>query len=205
MFSWTRLANPLKMGGQFVTHFATAPQIPPNAKFWSKLFGKYLLLTNTIGSGLLLAIGDAIAQQGFGERKAFDYSRSGCMMITGSVIGPVQHGFYLLLDGVLPGTSVWGVLHKILVDQLIMSPIYIFLFFYVSSLLGGKTFVECNSELSEKFLYTWMLDCCFWPGLQYLNFRFLNSLYRVVFVNVANCVYVVLLSHIKYGFSYHDP
>lgn len=138
MFSWTRLANPLKMSCQLVTHFSTAP--PPNAKFWTKLFGKYLLLTNTIGSGLLLAIGDAIAQQyeRFGEKKAFDYSRSGCMMITGSVIGPIQHGFYLLLDGVLPSTSGWGVLHKILVDQLIMSPIYIFLFFYVSSLLGER-------------------------------------------------------------------
>ncbi|XP_043650998.1 mpv17-like protein 2 [Drosophila teissieri] len=206
MFSWTRLANPLRMGFQFVTVFSTSSQIPPNAKFWSKAFGKYLLLTNTVGSGLLVAIGDAVAQQyeEFGEKKDFDYSRSGCMMITGLVIGPVQHSFYLLLDRLLSDTGRWGVRHKILADQLIMSPTYIFLFFYVSSLLGGRTFAECNGELVEKFLYTWMLDCCFWPGLQYLNFRFLKSLYRVIFVNVANCVYVVLLSHIKYGFSNHD-
>ncbi|EDW93298.2 uncharacterized protein Dyak_GE20673, partial [Drosophila yakuba] len=207
MLSWTRLSNPLKMGFQFVNVFSTSSQTPTNAKFWSKLFGKYLLLTNTVGSGLLVAIGDAVAQQyeGIGEKKTFDYSRSGCMMITGLVIGPVQHSFYLLLDRLLSDTGRWGVLHKILADQLIMSPTYIFLFFYVSSLLAGRTIAECNGELAEKFLYTWLLDCCYWPVLQYLNFRFFKSNYRVIFVNVANCVYVILLSYIKYGFSSQDP
>ncbi|XP_017058299.1 mpv17-like protein 2 [Drosophila ficusphila] len=177
--------------------------IPPKPKFWSKLFGKYLMLTNTVGSGVLLPIGDAVAQQyeRMGDKKPFDFSRSGCMMVTGLVIGPVQHGFYLLLDRLLPGTNRSGIVRKLLADQLIMSPIYISMFFYISGLLEGGSIRECNDEMSEKFLYTWLADMCFWPGLQYFNFRYLKSFYRVAFVNLANCAYIVLLSHIKHSQS----
>ncbi|XP_017127941.1 mpv17-like protein 2 [Drosophila elegans] len=199
-----RLANPLRMSLQTISYFSMNSRIPPNTNFWSKVFGKYLLVTNTVGSGIFLPFGDALAQQyeRLGEmNKAFDYSRSGSMMITGLVIGPVQHGFYLLLDKLLSGNKLWDVLRKILADQLIMSPIYIVMFFHISSLLEGKSITECNAELYEKFLYTWFLDCCLWPGLQYLNFRYFKTLYRVVFINVANCVYIVLLSHIKHGFQ----
>jgi len=203
MFYRTRLSNPLRLGYQAVSFYSTNSQIPSSTRFRSKVFGKYLIVTNTVGSGILLAIGDAGAQkyERLGEKKAFDYSRSGSMMVTGLVIGPVQHSFYLLLDRVLPGTNRWGILHKILADQLIMSPTYIFLVFYLSSLLEGKTIMECNAELSEKFLFTWMLDCCIWPGLQFLNFRYFKFIYRVVFINLASCMYIVLLSYIKHSYS----
>ncbi|XP_017071596.1 mpv17-like protein 2 [Drosophila eugracilis] len=203
MFCCTRLSISLRMSLPIVSYSSANSQIPPNTKFWSKVFGKYLIVTNTVCSGILLAIGDAVAQQyeRWREKKPFDYCRSGSMMITGLVIGPVQHSFYLLLDRVFPGTNPLGVLHKILADQLIMSPVYIFVFYYLGSLLEGRSIIECNSELSNKFLYTWIMDCCVWPGLQYLNFRYFKSLYRVVIVNLTNCLYIVLLSHIKHGES----
>ncbi|XP_016979161.2 mpv17-like protein 2, partial [Drosophila rhopaloa] len=202
--SCIRLANPLRTSLQAISYFSMNSRSGRKTKFWSKAFGKYLLVTNTVGSGLLLAIGDAVAQQyeRLGESKrAFDFNRSGCMVLTGLAIGPVQHGFYLLLDRVVPDNNRWGILRKILADQLVMSPIYILMFFHISSLLEGKSIAECNAELYEKFLFTWTMDCCFWPGLQYLNFRYFKALYRVVFVNLANCLYVVILSHIKHGFS----
>uniref|UniRef100_A0A6P4EJM8 Mpv17-like protein 2 n=1 Tax=Drosophila rhopaloa TaxID=1041015 RepID=A0A6P4EJM8_DRORH len=126
--SCIRLANPLRTSLQAISHFSMNSRSGPKTKFWSKTFGKYLLVTNTVGSGLLLAIGDAVAQQYelLGESKrAFDFNRSGCMVLTGLVIGPVQHGFYLLLDRVVPDNNRWGILRKILADQLVMSPIYI--------------------------------------------------------------------------------
>lgn len=164
------------------------------------MFEKYLFATNVVGSGLLLGTGDAIAQyiEQLSEKKPFDYARSQSMIITGLLIGPVQHGFYLVLDLIFLSNTNAGILRKLLADQMIMSPIYLIMFFYISSLLEGLSIRESNAELSEKFLFTWILDCLFWPGLQYLNFRYLTAIYRVVCINLANCAYVVLLSYIKH-------
>ncbi|XP_022218123.1 mpv17-like protein 2 [Drosophila obscura] len=181
---------------------------PPD-NILAKMFGKYLAITNIVGSGLLLVAGDAVTQQYERARhkKLFDYNRSGCMFVTGLVVGPVQHAFYSRLDRYLPDSSRITAVKKIFFDQLFMSPTYIFLFFYVSSLLEGKTIKDSNSEIGEKFFYTWMLDCMIWPSVQYLNFRFLNPRHRVIFINVTNCMYIVLLSYIKHdvGASKQNP
>ncbi|XP_017137023.1 mpv17-like protein 2 [Drosophila miranda] len=174
--------------------------------FLAKMFGKYLAVTNIVGSGLLLVAGDAVTQQYERaiHKRLFDFHRSGCMFLTGLAVGPVQHAFYSHLDVYLPDSKRITAVKKIFFDQMFMSPTYIFLFFYVSSLLEGKTIKESNAEIREKFLYTWMIDCLIWPAVQYLNFRFLNPRHRVVFINVTNCMYIVLLSYIKHDWALHN-
>ncbi|KAH8305141.1 hypothetical protein KR059_010700 [Drosophila kikkawai] len=185
----------------FSKRFQTNRKRPDTESFWSQMSGKYLLLTDTMGSGLLMGIGDAVAQysERLAENKSFDYSRSRSMVITGLMIGPVQHGFYCLLDRIFIGNTGLVVFQKLLADQLIMSPVYIGLFFYLTSLLEGLSIKETNAQLSEKFFYTWAIDCCFFPALQFLNFRYLPEMYRVIFINLVNCLYIVMLSYIKHS------
>ncbi|KAH8382458.1 hypothetical protein KR009_003657 [Drosophila setifemur] len=199
------LPLPFRLNTQAVNYYSKKGT-PPERSLWSLLFDKYLLLTNTVGSGLFLVVGDAIAQEydQLKEKQPFDLHRSGRLLITGLIIGPIQHGFYLRLDRLLTGTSRHGIWRKILVDQLVMSPTFIFLFFYITSLLEGRTIRESNAEISEKFLWTWLLDCCFWPGFQYVNFRWLKAAHRVVFINLTNCGYIVVLSKIKHGLGQSD-
>ncbi|KAH8239804.1 hypothetical protein KR032_008011 [Drosophila birchii] len=199
-----RLFNPFLRKTTSVNHFSKRLQTSkkPNDKFqsiWSQMFGKYLLVTNTLGSGLLVGIGDALAQywERLTEDKSLDYTRSKNMVITGLIIGPIQHGFYYLLDRALVGNTRRVILQKLVIDQLIMSSIYISLFFYITGLLEGRSLNECHTQLSEKFLYTWALDCCFFPAIQFLNFRFFTAAYRVVFINLVNCTYVMMLSYIN--------
>ncbi|KAH8296825.1 hypothetical protein KR054_011753 [Drosophila jambulina] len=187
-----------------VKHFSKRLQTnrkpPEHESFWSQMFGKYLLVNNTLGSGLLLGIGDAVAQCAE-EKKSFDYSRSRNMVVTGLILGPIQHGFYTVLDRTYTGTTSLVVLKKLILDQLIMSPTYISLFFYITSLLEGLSVKEIHAQLSEKFLYIWAIDCCFFPALQFLNFRYLTAMYHVIFINLVNCSYVVMLSYIKYSLN----
>lgn len=63
----------------------TTPTIPPKVKirsrFMEAVFGKYLLTTNTVSSGLLMVVGDVMAQEieyrkGTIEKR-YDWSRMG--------------------------------------------------------------------------------------------------------------------------------
>ncbi|KAH8355772.1 mpv17-like protein 2 [Drosophila serrata] len=203
---WHRLLSPFpRKTTSVVDHISKRLQSnqkpSENESFWSHLFGKYLFVTNTVGSGLLLGIGDLIVQycDRLTEKKSFDYIRSRNMVVTGLIMGPVQHGFYSLLDRVFIGKTRLVILQKLLADQLIMSPSYITLFFTITSLLEGLSIKECHAILSKNFLYTWALDCCIFAALQYLIFRYLTAMYRVVFINLVNCLYIVMLSYIKHS------
>ncbi|KPU78292.1 uncharacterized protein Dana_GF10257, isoform B [Drosophila ananassae] len=206
-----QLLLPFRLKRQIVNNYSVRPVRTGKgrANFWSHIFGKYLVVTNTLGLGVLLMVGDAVSQQyerlekkdNVQRKERLDLARTCRMLITGLLIGPIQHTFYVQLDQNFTDTSRLGVIRKILLDQLVMSPTYLFMFFYISSLLEGRTIKEANEEIAEKFIWTWIMDCCFWPGLQYINFRHLDSKHRVAFVNVTNCIYVVLLSYIKHGYD----
>jgi protein Mpv17 len=58
------------------------PKEPIKSSFWNKVFGKYLLVTNTVSSGILMMAGDMAAQKieyhrGHKKEKEFDWYRIG--------------------------------------------------------------------------------------------------------------------------------
>jgi len=64
---------------------------------------------------------------------------------------------------------------------------------------------ETHEELIAKFPYVYLLDWITWPAAQYINFRYLDTKYRVAFVNVCTAVYNVLMSYMKHDFGMHLP
>lgn len=72
-------------------------------RLWSRLFGKYLWLTNTVSSGGLLAVGDVIQQRIEyirGINPSYDWRRTGRLFLVGLIAGPPHHVFYVWLDKV---------------------------------------------------------------------------------------------------------
>lgn len=129
-----------------------------------KLFGKYLIWTNTVSCGLLLAVGDAAAQHietrhdPPDARTPFDWRRSGIMFAVGLTQGPVQHVFYGWLDRRFVTVSRANVAKKILLDQSFMSPVAIVQFFMAAGLLEGQTFAESLAELRSKFMTVFLVS-----------------------------------------------
>ena len=75
-------------------------------KAWKNLFGRYLLVTNTVSSGALLGLGDVIQQkiermQGINKSDKNDWKRTGKLFIVGLSQGPPHHYFYIWLDKVI--------------------------------------------------------------------------------------------------------
>lgn len=42
-------------------------------------------------------------------------------------------------------------------------------------------------------------DCLFWPFVQFVNFTFIPSPYRVMYINLVTCVYNIWLSIVKHN------
>ncbi|XP_061399485.1 mpv17-like protein 2 [Musca vetustissima] len=172
---------------------------------WNTIFGKYLLLTNVVGSGILMVIGD-VAAQAIEQRRehstvqGYDFERIGRMFVVGALQGPLHHYVYNWMDKVMPVANLGNVVKKILIDQLFMSPMCIFIFFYSACYLEKKTLKETNDELREKFLFIYCMDWLLWPGAQYINFRYLDTKYRVTFVNVCTALYNIFMSYVKHDY-----
>lgn len=88
-----------------------------------RLFGKYLLLTNTVSSGLLMWAGEVAAQRIDKSNKdpngvtKYDQEKIKQLTVVGISQGPLHHYTYLWMEQLLPGTAKKTVFKKILSDQ----------------------------------------------------------------------------------------
>lgn len=168
------------------------------------MFGKYLLLTNTVSSGVLMVLGDVAAQRieklrhGV-EHQGYDWKRLGDMTLVGISQGPLHHYLYQWMDRRLPGMDVKTVLQKIGIDQFIISPIFIVTYLYSAGLLEGNSVERCTDELREKYWTIYAADWLVWPPTQFINFYFINPKYRVLYINAITMLYNVFLCYIKHN------
>lgn len=75
----------------------------------------------------------------------------GKMFIVGSIQGPLHHYFYAWMDNAMKLVSVANVTKKILLDQVVLSPVIILAFLYPAGWLNDQSTKECNEEVVAKF------------------------------------------------------
>ncbi|XP_042882459.1 mpv17-like protein 2 [Penaeus japonicus] len=172
-------------------------------RVWSKLFGRYLWVTNTVSCGVLLGVGDGIQQQverarGVSTSERYDWARTGRLFLVGLSQGPPHHVFYVWLDKVLPKKNAKTVFKKIMADQFIAAPFFAVTFFLFAGLLEGKTLPEAWKEFKLKFPAVYLFDWFIWPPTQAINFYFVPLQYRVVYINCVTVIWDVFLSYMKH-------
>ncbi|XP_068630687.1 mpv17-like protein 2 [Battus philenor] len=156
----------------------------------------------SITSGAFMGFGD-IVQQGIEYQshvlpRRFNWARTARMFFVGFLMGPMHHYYYVYLDKMLPNADFRTVAKKIACDQMFASPATILCFFYGMGTLENKTLQQSTYEVRQKFIYVYMGDCLFWPPVQFLNFYYLPTHYRVFYINIATMIFNIFLSFIKH-------
>jgi len=113
------------------------------------------------------------------------------------VFPPILTHWYRWLEARFPCTSPRVVARKLLLDQFLLTPWVVVLFFIGMAALEGKQGWELTEELKEKGFTTFFLDCCYWLPVQYLNFKFVPAWLRVSYIGVTTFLWLNILCFIK--------
>jgi len=167
-------------------------------KTYETLLDEKPLLMKALTSFTGFALGDMLAQKFIQKTDPFDWLRLLRLSSFGFLIhGTSSHYFYGFLDGKIPGTSAKVVFSKVFIDQVLWNPIFGIMFFgYVAAteLMGlGYVIDKTKNELFTQVTGSWKV----WPIAHAINFRFIPSSQRVLYINTIQIGYNCFLSMIS--------
>ena len=167
-------------------------------KEYERLLDEKPLLMKMATSATGFFIGDVLAQTCIQKNPEFDYFRLFRLASFGFLVhGSTSHWFYGMLDGKIPGTSAGVVASKVFIDQVLWNPIFGIMFFsYVAVLeLKGLGYVvdKVQNELMTQVTGSWKV----WPVAHAINFRFIPTQQRVLYINSIQIGYNCFLSLIS--------
>lgn len=162
---------------------------------------KYLLCTNVTLSTTLAALGDVLEQKYeilTKEELLWDKKRTLQMGVAGTTVGLVSHFWYMYLEKIVPQSGLRAVARKLVLDQLIGSPICISTLVVTLSLLHGCTFEEFKDEVKRKTWRLYLGECIIWTPLQFINFYYLPIQYRLLYDNLISLAYDIFASYVMH-------
>lgn len=163
-------------------------------------FSRYLLCTNVVISATLSGLGD-ITEQHYEifteELDGWDAWRTRKMTMSGVTVGVVCHFWYGFLDKHIVGQTLGIVIRKIIIDQVIGSPLSLAAFFMTLSLMEGKPLTDFGS-FKEKAVKLYIAEWVIWPPAQFINFYFLPTKFRVLYDNTVSFGYDIYTSYVTH-------
>ncbi|XP_041647322.1 mpv17-like protein 2 [Cheilinus undulatus] len=174
---------------------------------WRTMFkSRYLLITNTLSGGGLLALGDCVQQNWENHKepgRSYDWMRTGRMFASGCSMGPPMHYWYVWIDRRFVGTALSTVSKKVLLDQTIAAPAMALWYFVGMDIMEGLSLSDGFEEFKEKFWEFYKADWCVWPASQMISFYFLSPKFRVMYVNLISLGWDTYMSYIKHRDDSH--
>lgn len=152
------------------------------------LFKRYPLAANLTQTGLLMAVGDVIAQN-LTDTKPHDYNRTLRAFSYGMIFAPMGMAWYPLVAKITPTSSKYiNTVCRVAVDQLVFAPVVAIPMYYsaMTAMEGKRPVVaQIRHKLEEKWWPTLKDNWKVWPLFQVVNFFYVPVHYRLLAVNVV--------------------
>ena len=129
---------------------------------------------------------------------SLDKRRTLHLSLTGMTVGPCCHYWYQLLDAYLPGRTFPVVMKKVVVDQVLFSPLCIAVFFLTLGALDASPLGDIWEEIRRKGAVIYAAEWFVWPPAQAFNFYLIPLKFRVLFDNLVSFGFDMLQSHVRY-------
>ncbi|EME31032.1 peroxisomal membrane MPV17/PMP22-like protein [Galdieria sulphuraria] len=170
----------------------------PLLSFWmryNQLLESRPLLTKSLTSLIGFILGDILAQKFLSSDGILHLDRLLRMALFGFLIhGPTGHIFYTQLDKAIPGTEAWKVACKVAIDQVLWAPIFALIFFGFLAVLERQSFKQFEAKLRQDWKTAIFASWKVWPLAHAINFRFIPSHQRLLYINAVQIFYNVFLS-----------
>jgi len=163
---------------------------------YNKLLEAQPLLTKALTSLTGFTVGDLLAQCYVepGD-KPYDLMRTVRLGSFGFLLhGTTGHYFYGFLDSKMPGTAVQTVATKVFIDQTIWNPIFGCMFFGYLNLMEGKSWDDYVKKISQDLQTAVMGSWAVWVPAHTINFAFIPSSQRLLYINTIQIGYNIFLS-----------
>jgi len=153
------------------------------------------LFVKSLTSFVGFLVADCLAQAVTGD--FLDHRRLARMLLFAILVhGPLCHFWYKLLDeSVLPSRpkSPLAIALKIALDQLLFGPLFLIIFWTVLKTFEGRPY-EALPLIEAKLFPTMIVGYMLWPAAHIINFRFIPSAQRVLYINLITIFWTTYLS-----------
>ncbi|XP_003451697.1 peroxisomal membrane protein 2 [Oreochromis niloticus] len=170
------------------------------------LLKKYPILTKSVTSGILSALGNLLSQFVEARKKAqkgapvsnIDAAGAARYAIYGLLItGPVSHLFYQLMEVWIPTTDQFCVVKRLLLDRLIFAPGFLLLFYFVMNILEAKGWTDFEKKMRRSYWTALKMNWKVWTPFQFINVNFVPVQFRVLFANMIALFWYAYLASVR--------
>jgi len=148
------------------------------------------IITKALTSAFIAALGNLIGQK-LVEKKKLDVSRLLKFALLGGGVAPLAHYWHLFLE-----RNVKGPYLKLIIHQVVWSPIVTTIFYVVLSLLDGLSDQpkRAIATLKANWFPTVKANWKFWPIANFIMFMYIPPHLRVLFANLIGLIWAIILS-----------
>lgn len=166
----------------------------PGWAAYNDALDKKPLITKAMTSLVGWALGDFLAQVFIGSGP-FDWKRFLTLSFFGFAYhGPSGHYFYNWLDKQIEGTDAKTVFTKVFIDQVFWCPIFMTVFFTYLGLVNGDSLATIGNKIKNDLFTACQGSWKVWPIVHAINFRFIATKYRLVYINTVQVAFNIFLS-----------
>lgn len=170
------------------------------------LLKNYPILTKSVTSGILSALGNLLSQILEARKKnksgapvgEIDPAAAARYATFGFFItGPVSHIFYQLMEVWMPATDPLCIVKRLLLDRLIFAPGFLLIFYFVMNILEAKGWRDFESKMRGSYWIALKMNWKVWTPFQFVNINFVPVEFRVLFANMVALFWYAYLASLR--------